>query len=146
LTGSRPWGHGLPSEESETLASLKVWDVIWPRDTLIYPPGWKIWVCVSVENLWFLRVNSQPINEPAVSVPVALHAFLGRDSWFGCGGDLIELPEIEVEDALRAQTHPERRGKVGVIDPDCRPEILVGIQASPRLAPFQIAQIISECG
>lgn len=137
----------MPSDDVETVGALRVWDVIWPRDELIYPPKWKMWVCVSVSNLWFLRINSEPINEPAVLLESVRHpGFLDRNSWLGCGGDLIQVTEFELEQALKRQGNPARRGKVGCIHAGCRAQALECIRNAPQLSPRQIRIILTECG
>lgn len=132
-------------DSGDTIAALRVWDVVWPHDELIYPPSWKMWVCVSTAYLWFLRINSAAITEPVLHLSRALHPFLERDSWLGCGGDLIQVAEVELEDALRRQGHPARRGRVGCIHPDCRTGALDCIKESARLAPRQVRVILAEC-
>ena len=48
-----------------------------------------MWVCVSREHLWFLRINSEPLTPPDVLLRKVDHPFLDHDSYMGCGGDLI---------------------------------------------------------
>lgn len=135
----------MPSDESDTIAALRTWDVIWPHDGFIYPPKWKMWVCVSVQNLWFLRVNSIRYNPPDAALPLALHPFLDRDSWLGCTGDLAEITAYELEEALKKQGNPDRRGLVGSIHPDCRKAALVGFAASDNLSAARKTEIFREC-
>ncbi len=126
------------------MAPLSVWDVLFPHDSLIHPPKFKLWVCVSRERLWFLRINSEPINLPAVLLPASLHPFLEHDSWFSCGGDLITIMQVELERALERQAFPERRGIVGTIHPSLKDGIMDCLKASARLSPFQKGVILRE--
>lgn len=129
------------------LPSLRGWDVIWPQDTLTYPPSWKLWVCVEPVQLWFLRISSKAYRPTCVVLPSALHnAFLERDSWLGCGGDLIALDEVALALALARQGQPSRRGIVGVVHPSVRAAILAGIGASEVLTPAQHRDILAALG
>ena len=129
---------------SDHLAQLGVWDVLFPHDALIYPPKFKMWVCVSRAKLWFLRINSEPLNAPVVRLRADLHPFLDRDSWLSCGGDLAIILDVELEKAVERQAFPERRGIVGTIHPEVREEVIAGVLASRRLTPFQKKVISRE--
>ena len=126
---------------------LRVWDVVFPKDTFTYPPKFKLWVCVSRENLWFLRINSEPITPPDVLLRKVDHPFLDHDSYMGCGGDLIAIAESELCLVLEDQSEKSRRGIIGCIVERVRSDICAGIAASPRLSEAQKDVILAElCG
>ncbi len=118
--------------------------MVFPHDSLIHPPKFKMWVCVSRRRLWFLRINSEPINAPVVHLAADLHPFLEHDSWLSCGGDLAIILDVQLEAALDRQAFPERRGIVGAIHPCVRQAAISGIEGSRRLAPIQKRTILQE--
>ncbi len=124
---------------------LRVWDVVFPKDTFTYPPKFKLWVCVSRENLWFLRINSEPITPPDVLLRKVDHPFLDHDSYMGCGGDLIVVfSEEDLCAFLGEQREDARRGIVGRIAERVRSDICAGIAASPRLSEVQKEIVLAE--
>ncbi|MCX8100786.1 MAG: hypothetical protein N3D77_06035 [Geminicoccaceae bacterium] len=120
--------------------NLSAWDVIWPYDPGVEPPKPKLWVCVEPEQLWFLRINSNPAPG-SIALPEALHPFLARDSWLHCYGELIETDEHELATLLGRQRIPERSGVVGQIATAVRAAALAAIRRSPQLAPATIRRI-----
>lgn len=126
--------------------TLRVWDVIFPKDRYIYPPKFKMWVCVSRKNFWFLRINSDPITPPAVLLKKSDHPFLDHDSYMGCGGDLIFIVEEELKEILGEQRQEKRKGIVGSINKRARLKICHAIAASPRLSEAQKEIILAELG
>lgn len=78
---------------------LRPWDIVWwvhdhmVKDSAAKP---KIWVCVAAGvggiGFWFFRVNSSHYDSLCVSLTKERYPFLDRDSFLGCGGDLIDVP------------------------------------------------------
>ena len=122
-----------------------MWDVVFPKDTFTYPPKFKMWVCVSREHFWFLRINSEPITPPDVLLRKVDHPFLDHDSYMGCGGDLIVVfSEEDLCAFLEEQRDNSRRGVVGRIAKAARRDVCAGIAASPRLSEAQKDVILAE--
>jgi hypothetical protein len=122
--------------------NLSAWDVVWPKDGLVDPPNFKLWVCVEPERLWFLRINTKPDKFGALLLTQVEHPFLEHDSWFACGGELVIIREAAFQEALERQIHPQRRGIVGSINLRVRNLAIEGIRSSPRLAPARKTPII----
>lgn len=95
---------------------LNLFDVIWVYDRTTNPQKWKMYVCLSNEDGWFLRINSRDSFKPCVSALKADHKWLDHDSYVECS--LLMLDEFEVEDALR------RDGVVGILSHDLKGAIL----------------------
>jgi hypothetical protein len=136
----------LPFSSAAAIAALAPWDVIFPFDNRINPSKHKMWVCVSRTDLWFLRINTQIYNECCVLLSAASHPFLRYDSFMGCGGNLIDVAEAELEQLLTMQRVSARQGKVGAIDPSVRPSVCAGIASSPRLSLVQKTKMAAELG
>ena len=105
-----------------------------------------MWVCVSRENFWFLRINSKPYTGLDVLLRKAEHPFLDHDSYMGCGGDLVEIFEVDLRASLAKQQEEARRGIIGCIAHEVRREICEGIAASPRLSEAKKEVILAELG
>lgn len=105
-----------------------------------------MWVCVSRTRLWFLRINSQAYRDSCVPLPHGRHSFLRRDSFLGCGGDLIGVAEAELLDLLAQQPMPERQGVIGHIAAECRAAVCAALLASRLLSPAQVRIIRAELG
>jgi hypothetical protein len=130
-----------------TIRHLAPWDVIYPFDDLIRDPKYhKMWVCVSTTELWFLRINSKPVDARCVSLRMSDHPFLTYDSFMRCGGDLIGVTEVELEDALFRQMIPEKQGIVGCIHDSVRAVICEALWKSRLLTPVQARHIAEELG
>lgn len=83
-------------------------DVIWVFDRTTRPPKNKMYVCLSFEEGWFLRINSSDKFRPCVALSQLGHAWLDHDSFIECA--LLELDEFEIEDAVF------RGGIIGSVD------------------------------
>lgn len=105
-----------------------------------------MWVCVSRTRLWFLRINSLAYDGSCVPLPSGRHPFLSRDSFLGCGGDLIGVAEAELLDLLAQQAMPERQGVIGHIAPELRAAVCAALLASRLLSPAQVRIIQTELG
>lgn len=101
-----------------------------------------MWVCVSRDELWFLRINSRRYDGCCVTLPSARHSFLQYDSFFGASGDLITAQESELEILLGRQMDFTRQGVIGEIHSAVRPSICAALKASPKLAPAQLRVIL----
>lgn len=124
---------------------LHAWDVIFPRDALIYPPSWKLWVCVQPALLWFMRISTERYTDGCVLLPRAHHPFLDRDSHMGCWGDLIEMDEASLQLAIAGQGQAERRGVIGQVATLFRPLVVAAIEDANniRLAPAKRRAILA---
>lgn len=103
-----------------------------------------MWVCVSRENLWFLRISTLKYTDQCVCLASATHPYLDYDSYFGAGGDLITTPEVELEMLLGKQRDPAKQGIIGSIHVDTLAAIISALNASPRLTPSQLRKILAE--
>ncbi len=122
-----------------------VWAVIWPYDPGAKPPKPKLWVCVELGQLWFLRINSVD-RKGSVHLPLACHPFLDRDSWLHCWGELIEVDDARLEELLDRQQMPEQCGIVGAIAQEVHGRVREAISPSPVLAPRKIEMILAALG
>lgn len=122
------------------------WDVVYPFDSLVRPKKHKMWVCVSKADLWFIRINTKKHDCCCVPLLCGTYTFLEHDSFARCGGDLITVPEIELEVLLGKQADPLKQGVVGSIHLSDRVAMCVAVQASPMLSPAQKRTISRELG
>jgi hypothetical protein len=140
------WGRELHFDPAAALSALVPWDVIFPFDKLAKPGKFKMWLCVSKEQLSFLRISSEPYRPCCISIRADRHAFLAHDSFVGCGGDLITLAEADLLDAMARQDVVERQGVVGCIHAESRAAICAALRTSEYRAPAQLAVILPELG
>lgn len=105
-----------------------------------------MWVCVSKENLWFLRINSKRYDENCVSLLKEIHAWLEHDSFIRCGGELVTLTTSELSVRLAKQDIPERQGILGSIDLISRINIHTAAMLSKKLTSNQKEIISRELG
>ena len=136
----------MPFDSAAALSALRPWDVIFPFDRLARPGKFKMWMCVSKEQLSFLRISSEPYKPCCTPIGADRHAFLERDSFVGCGGDLITPVEADLLDAMVRQNVVERQGIVGRIHAEDRAAICAALRTSEYRAPAQLAVILPELG
>ena len=82
---------------------LSTGDVIWVFDRTTNPPKSKMMVCLSFDDGWFLRINTNKFR-PAVAVDKTRNPWLDHDSHVEC--NLLILDEFLVEESLRDQPDP----------------------------------------
>jgi hypothetical protein len=95
---------------------LGLFDVIWVFDRTTSPQKWKMYVCLSFDEGWFLRINSRNNFRPCASAPKSENTWLEHDSFVECS--LLALDEFEIEESLR------RAGIVGRLNVILKSEIL----------------------
>lgn len=106
-----------------TLAPLSV---IWMFDRTTDPQKWKMLVCLSHDDGWFLRINSKSHFRPCEPILAKDHsAFLDHDSYVEC--TLLMFDEYEVEEAIRS------RGVVGQVLDQHKSSILGHLLAAPYI-------------
>lgn len=86
---------------------LGFFDVIWVFDRTTQPQKYKMYVCLSYEDGWFLRINSTDRYRPCVAIYRSENAWLDHDSFIECA--LLEVDEFEIDEAIT------RGGIVGVV-------------------------------
>lgn len=118
--------------------------MIYPYDDRVYPTKHKMWVCVSRQKLWFLRINSKQQRNTCVLLRCSAHPFLEHDSYLGCDGDLIQVAEAELELLLGRQEHQAKQGIIGHIDDGVRSLICEALQRSGELSRSKLNVILSE--
>ena len=128
----------------EVIAQLAPWDVIYPFDRLAKSPKHKMWVCVSRDDLWFLRISTKSYRDCCVPLSCKANPFLDHESYLGCGGDLITSAESEFETLLALQTIPERQGILGAVSIQERPTVVKAIETSGFLTPAQVRIMKAE--
>lgn len=102
-------------------------DVIYIMDDYIKPPGAKYVVCVEPDLGLYLRINSDGWRDGSVEVIRDKHApFLHWDSFIECG-DVLELDEFVIQDAL------DDKGILGSISDELCQEIADSVQHCSRL-------------
>jgi hypothetical protein len=119
------------------LIDVSAWAVVWAFDQDLEPRRWKLWVAVTPAEGWFLRINTLPNMPESVLLTADRHPFLEHDSYLACGGDLIEVSDWELAEAMESQQHPERCGIVGVVAVEDRPPAIDAIRRSRRLTVRQ---------
>lgn len=80
---------------------LDFFEVIWVFDRTTRPQKRKMYVCLSFEDGWFLRVNTSDRYRPCVAIQTFNNDWLDHDSYVECA--LLEVDEFEIEDALRRE-------------------------------------------
>ncbi|MTH33040.1 hypothetical protein GL279_00310 [Paracoccus limosus] len=80
------------------------------------PQKRKMYVCLSYEMGWFMRINTKDTPRPCVPIARDDNAFLHHDSHIECG--ILVLDEFEIDEAIR------RDGIVGTVHRRYRPIIL----------------------
>lgn len=126
------------------VATLSVWDVVYPFDLYTNPSKHKMWVCVSRANLWFLRISTLRYTPACVALSKTHNPYLEYDSFFGCGGDLIAPSEAELTDLLLRQRDPKKQGIIGTLHNAERRNIREGLSISEKLSPAQLRKILLE--
>ncbi len=125
------------------ILALSPWDVIWPYDSFIIPPKWKMWVCLSKEKLWFLRINSNSYDENCVLLSKEKHPWLQQDRFMRRGGELVNpLSGNNLMENLEKQEIPERQGILGSIHENSRSAICAAIGRSDYLTQVQLETIV----
>lgn len=118
-------------------------DVIWAKDAGIDPAKWKMWVCIAPQAGFFLRINSRPSWQPAVRLLRSEHPFLDHDSYLHCR-EVVEATPSQVENAMREQNIPKRRGVVGSVVASLVPEIRSAIECAETLSDLVREALLSE--
>ena len=77
---------------------LNFFEVIWVFDRSIRPPNPKMYVCLSYEDGWFLRINTSDKFRPCVAIPQPTNVWLKHDSHIECA--LLEVDEFEIDEYL----------------------------------------------
>lgn len=83
---------------------LTTGQVLWVFDRTTEPQKFKMMVCISAADGWFLRINSSGKFRPAVPIDVGRNPWLHHDSHVEC--NLLMLDEFEIEDSLRNDRNP----------------------------------------
>lgn len=96
---------------------LTTGQVIWVFDRTTNPQKHRMMVCVSFEDGWFLRVNTNNRFRPAVPIDRARNPWLDHDSHVECV--VQEWDEFEITEAIR-----ERGGSIGLLHRDHYPSVL----------------------
>ncbi|ARC37865.1 hypothetical protein A6J80_17265 [Paracoccus yeei] len=95
---------------------LGLLDVIWIFDLNTRPQKRKMYVCLSYEMGWFMRINTKDTPRPCVPISKGDNAFLHHDSHIECG--ILVLDEFEIDEAIR------HGGIVGTVHERYKPTIL----------------------
>jgi hypothetical protein len=113
---------------------LRTFDVIWLFDRTTTPQKWKLNVCLSWDDGWFLRVNTRSFFRPCVAIDRLHNAWLDHDSFVEC--NLMEWDEFELEEALRRPGQP-----VGALHSDFRAPVLLELEGLPYLRAADKAKL-----
>ncbi|MBW7921249.1 MAG: hypothetical protein H3C51_04030 [Rubellimicrobium sp.] len=104
---------------------LRLFDVVWVFDLTTAPQKRKMFVCLSFDDGWYLRINTKPVPKPSVPVTKARNPFLDHDSHVECA--LLEVDDYEIAEAIR------RGGVVGRLSLWHRQAIAEGIRRAPYI-------------
>jgi hypothetical protein len=85
-------------------------------DRTIDPQGPKMFVCISRENGWFLRINTRDHFKPCVAITLAENPFLTHDSHIECV--LLEVDDYEIEESV------QHRGVIGTVCDAAKSQVL----------------------
>jgi hypothetical protein len=103
---------------------LQTGDVLWVFDPTTDPQKFKMMVCLSSEDGWFLRINTLGHFRPAVPIDKARNPWLKHDSHVEC--NLLELDDYAIEESLR-----NRRNPCGQLHRDHYPAIVKALMGLP---------------